>query len=84
LMPIDAAGPVNGAISPIDRVLPHVTSDAALAELAEGAAARFVVADAAATVANAASASAAAIAIALLLIRTPPLDFTDPALLPLL
>src|SRR5438477_1307599 len=71
LIPIEAAGPVKGAISPIDRVLPHLTSDATLAEAADGAAARFVVADAAATVANAASASTAAIAIALLLIRTP-------------
>src|SRR5919204_3026004 len=81
-MPIDAAGPVKGAISPIERVLPHLTSAASLADAADGAAARFVVADAAATVANAASASTAAIAIALLLIRTPPLDFTAPALLP--
>jgi hypothetical protein len=24
LIPIDAAGPVNGAISPIERVLPHL------------------------------------------------------------
>src|ERR671935_2909132 len=83
-MPIDAAGPVKGAISPIERVLPHLTSAASLADAADGAAARFVVADAAATAANAASASTAAIAIALLLIRTPPLDFTAPALLPTL
>src|SRR5947207_1005993 len=83
-MPIDAAGPVTGAMKPIVRVLPHLTSAASLLAGAAGAAARSGVAQAAATIASAApSASKAAVAVALLLlIRSPPW-FSYPVLLPL-
>jgi hypothetical protein len=53
-------------------VLPHETSCVSADAVADGAAARSTVADAAATIARAASASTAAIAVALLLIESPP------------
>src|SRR6266487_7062127 len=73
-MPIDAAGPVTGAMNPMVRVLPHLISAAPLPVCAVGAAARSGVTYAAATIANAApSASKAATAVALLLLtRSPP------------
>jgi hypothetical protein len=68
-LPSEAAGPVIGSSTPIVRVVPHEISLESAEDAADGAAERLAVADAAATITNAApSASKAATAVALLLL----------------